>query len=279
MESRKPWPDRRFKSGTGTAVGQTVENGVLPRVKERPRAFSQIELLVTMAIFSLILGVVFALFHYGTRGFHKAQNRAFAHSQILAVKAALAADLQRGHFLGMHSDRIRVSVKDKKGGTVEARRDKLSAVTLSTWVTSAPGSLAQDEAFGYGGMPLWDAYVLYVAGQETEPATSLMRYVFFEGAGSPLASNAGAFTPPENLFATLTGNSDTDGSVAGMVKKSVLAESLSHFDVTLDPSSQVVTIRLRVLERQGDIVSEGEQNHQALSAIFSFRPYNTIPKL
>lgn len=260
-------------------MGEASENGVLPRVRYRPRAFSQIELLVCMAIFSLILGVVFALFHYGSRGFHKAQNRAFAHSQILAVKAALAADLQRGHFLGMHSDRVRVSVTDKEGEAVVARRDKLSAVTLSTWVTSAPGSMSKDQAFGFGGMPLWDSYVLYVAGQEAEPATRLMRYVFFEGPGSGLAADAGTFASPETLFAALTGNPETDQAVTGMVRKSVLAESLSHFDVTLDPSSQVVTIRLRVLEKQGDIVSEGEQNHQALSAIFSFRPYNTVPKL
>lgn len=250
--------------------------------ENKGQAFTLIEVVVSIGLFALVLAVVFALFHFGARGFKKAQERSYAHSQILSTKAALSADLQRGHFLGVHSEEFSVSVPKLDGsGTVQARRDKLATVALSTWLTSAPGAQSESQAYGFGGIPNWDSYVLYVAGQAPERATELHRYVFFEGTGATLAEDAANLRFPEPLFTALVGDPALDATAPGLVKRTLLADSLSQFAVELDYQAQLVTVRLRVLEdpTKGEIAEQGEQNRGSLSAVFSFRPYNTVPKL
>lgn len=237
--------------------------------------FSLLEMVVSVALFGLLMGLIFYFMRMGSQGYYFAQTRASVQNQILAVKNAVANDLERAHFLGVHRIQVDKVVNTKRGDTtVQTRRDIMSTVALSKWVLGDT-SFDPNEGFSFGGLPVWDCFIVYRPEQAYEPTVGLSRYVLFNDSTKTPAralGNPASF----NQFATET---FTTAGVPSIVRVGKVATDVSHFEVGLDNTRQIVTLKVRVLEKTGDVTNAIEENRKETTALFSFRPYNTVPRL
>lgn len=232
-----------------------------------------LETIASTAVFLLIMAMTTALLRYSMTHYQSLRSRSDAQGELLAIKANLTPDLQRGHFRGVDFREVTVSAaRRNRPGTVSARRDVLSVVTLAEWVSGVAEPV--ETSYGYGGIPRWNAYVVYAAGRERLATSSLTRYIL---QGSDLAHRALSLEPLPDLQG-FDGGSTTphEGST---LRRSKVAERLAHFEVEPDEQRQMIKVKVRVLEDSGEVTSAAQEGERYYTAVFSVRPLNTTPKM
>lgn len=242
---------------------------------KRASGFSLLEMVISVSLFGLLMGMVFYFLAIGNRGFQFAQNRASVQNQVLGVKSSLTADLEQTHFLGVHSLEVKKTVSKRKSSEqVEARRDILTMVALSKWVLN-DGTFDPNSGFSYGGIPVWDTHVVYRPDQVGDATVKLERIVLHNNSTRASAKALG--TP--SGFATFPNLSFDAKSRPDTARISALAKNVSHFEVSQDSTRQMLNVKLRILEDGGDITAAAEENIKETTVIFGIRPRNTVPKL
>ncbi len=236
--------------------------------------FTLFEVVATTSIFLLVMATTAVLLRYSVRNFANITSRSNAQGQLLAIKAALGPDLQRAHFSGIDHREVTVQAQLRNSSaTVSSRRDVLSIVSLADWVVSQGGGGPQ-LSYGYGGIPNWDSYVVYAAGRTSESTTTLTRYVLHNHSLASQAISLGSLTGIDQFDGT-----GTVPHADALKRRTTLAESVAHFETDLDEQRQMVKVVVRVLEDTGELTAAGEESGRMFTAVFSIRPYNTIPKL
>lgn len=256
----------------------TIKNGskVAPVGKlSSARGFSLLEMVISVTLFGMLMGLVFYFMAMGNRGFKFAQGRASVQNQVIGIKSSLAFDLEQTHYLGVHALKVEKTVDKKRGDDkAEARRDVLSLVALSRWILT-DGSFDPDKGFSYGGIPQWDAFVVYRPHQTYDPVVKLERIVFYN---DDTRNDARALRPPQD-FSLFSGLAFEPKTHPGTAKLSTLAENVSHFEVVQDNSRQMINVKLRILEEDAEVADATEENIKETTVVFGIRPKNTVPRL
>lgn len=204
-----------------------------------------VELLVSVAIFSIALTGLFLLFRKSYQAYHYLEKRQSLQVEMLKVKAQLKADFLLSHFrsLGVIS----------KTGTFEGKdvaRDDVSCLILDDW---------RDES-NYHTItraPRWNQYAAYSTKKKK---TTLTRLVLQDGSRFPIQP-----------LPTLTSY--------GLVNSQLLSENLLSLkgEINYDTRDLAITIELgRYLGSRGVDDKRVFENYQG---VFRFTPQNTQPKL
>lgn len=214
------------------------------------------EVIVSMFVFVLILGLVFLLFGIGSRGFRTMETRQTAQNQLAAVRASLQRDLQVSHFYGVHLD-------DGGSFTVDGvshPRHALSAVGLSDW--DDPSKV--DEV----GVPIWDQWVVYRATNKEK--AEFMRHVVLPEAGQTGRRLLRSADRLSDLVATVVTH---DPSWDRVSSSQILARGVRGVKAALDGSERAVQIEV-TLEQQTD---PKNPKPDVITAVFYIKPHNTVP--
>jgi prepilin-type N-terminal cleavage/methylation domain-containing protein len=126
----------------------------------RARGFSLLELIVAMAIFSIVSALVFLFFRYGTRAFAKANARHGLQTEALRVAESIQKELKRSNRATVVpvNDASREMTVD--GNTVH--RDVLCFATLQDWRDRMNSNNFDLETRA----PKWNRYMVYYATKE-----------------------------------------------------------------------------------------------------------------
>ena len=215
--------------------------------------FTLIELIISMSMFLLLLGLIFLLFGIGSKGFRTVEARQGAQNQLAAVRSAFQNDLQVSHFYGVRPGR---STSYLING-VEQRRDSLSAVALSDWED-------RDEF----GLPDWDYWAYYRVTNEEHG--QLIRHKVRPEPGQ----HGPDLLREADLPAGIELSAQPFNPAWGKIKQTqVLARSVRSMTVALDQAERAVEISLTVEQK----TDEKNPKPDVITATFYIKPHNTVP--
>lgn len=216
-----------------------------------------LELLLSMGMLGLVLGLVFLAFRATVRVFGESTLRQSAEQQLKAIRVLLERDTELTNFW-LANVATRTSVE----GT---SRDGISLVALSDWNNAA--------LFQSGTLrPAWDRQIVWYATQKTPGR--LIRQV---NAPAPVSPATYLNTPYPLLLpgfsdTTLESNHDT-------LSTRYLSDDVVDFGVTsrLQNATLRVTLHLR---KSGNYRRESmEKTENSLQVVWTFCPKNTWPPL
>lgn len=212
------------------------------------------ELMVSLSVFALALGMVFVLFQKCYQTFNFLQQRQSLQAQVLRVSGLLEMDFRQSH---LYSVGIQPRSTMVDGHSV--RQDAVSCLALDSW--SKAGNFTGD-----AGIPKWNQYVIYLV--EPSRPKELQRWTY-----QPKAKPPRTWLPVAPL-------SDMFGiSQDKLVGRRTLCESVLAWECEVDLSKEVVvqTLRLRsVVGRRG---IDDKRASESFEAKFRWAPKNTLPKV
>lgn len=211
-----------------------------------------VELLISMAVFLLVLGMVFLLFGISSRGFRTVEARQLAQNQLAAIRGAFQRDLQASHFYGIHLDTGNVMTI---AGTSQ-RRDALSAVHLS-----------QEDRRDEFGVPNWDQWTVFRVTREEQG--QLLRHVVRPrgGEGRQLLRAADGLA---ELARQVAVHDPTWGRVS---PPQVLARGVRSLRANLDASTRTVELEVTIAQ----VTDPRNPRPDIITSIFVIKPHNTVP--
>lgn len=217
---------------------------------------SLIELLISMGMFTMLLGTVFLLFGVGSRTFLSLETRQTAQNQLAAIRASYQRDLQVTHFYGIHLDTANSVTLQ---GVVYPRH-ALSAVSLS--------DPARTDAYDMYGVPQWDQWVVYrVVGQEMG---QLLRHTVAPAAGQRGRQLLRSADGLANLALAVTPYNSAWGRVS---PPQILARDVRSLKAKLDPQQRAVEVQVTIEKK----VDYKNPKPDVLTATFYVKPHNTVP--
>ncbi|MGE0488041.1 MAG: type II secretion system protein J [Vulcanimicrobiota bacterium] len=232
--------------------------------REIRRGFSLLELMFAVALFSLLMIMVFAFFQYATRSFQLASVRQGIQSDGLRVMNSLQSDLRRTAESTITLD-PRLATVTVNGTT--PRRDAISLGGLYNWTDAS-----NTDNFDPGtGQPRWNRYIVYYATRNEEGA-HLYKLVL-EPAPPPIApialplvdlQDASRDDPSTNVF---------QGSSPAFV---LLAKNVQEF--SLENKAGTIQVNVTLRERRGARPNSGQgSGEEVFELMTGVRPENTYP--
>ncbi|MCA9778439.1 MAG: type II secretion system protein [Candidatus Eremiobacteraeota bacterium] len=216
------------------------------------RGFTLIETLITLAVFSLLLVLIFGTFSMSTSIFQDTDVRQSTEIQMKSIKLLLQRDVELSDFWFMNS------VSRVQGDSTY--RDALSISTLGDWDNAA-------EFDATTGRPTWSRYVVWYATQET-PGRMIRQVV--DGGGA-------ALTGP---YADLSINiNETPGSNANVLYSRTLSDRVKDFRVDTRLQNGTVEVKLRLESRGAGRPNSMQRTVDNLELTLTFRPRNTWPQI
>lgn len=221
----------------------------------QPRAFSLLEVVLSMFLLGIVSLVLFEVFRVGTGYYRVAVLRQGSQGSARRALVSLERSLLQAYpeAISLQNDATRAV--DVNGQPF--RRDALCMPDLSNW--------SDLSLFNAAGMPLWDRYAVVYATRQVP----LGRLVALEidpggaGVGGPWAG----FVP-----GLLT---DVPPAVGGeVVSRKILAQEVLDFTVTPDGESYQVDLRLR---GQATGPTQGPQRVEDFQLRLRARPQNKLP--
>lgn len=212
------------------------------------------ELMVSLSVFALALGMVFVLFQKCYQTFHFLQQRQSLQAQVLRVSGLLEADFRQSHLYS-----VGVQPRSATVDGLAVRQDAVSCLTLDNW--SRKANFIENT-----GIPKWNQYVIYLV--EPSRPKELQRWTY---QPSPR---------PPRIWLPVAPLSDMFGiSQDKLVGRRTLCESVLAWECEVDLSKEVVvqTLRLRsVVGRRG---IDDKKAAESFEARFRWAPKNTLPKV
>ena len=219
------------------------------------RGFSLLELIVSMSIMLLVSATAFFLFRTCTSNFQVGMTRQSLQSQLRRVATRLNLDVRQSSFYTIKESGATVSV-DMEPGLVNARRDSVS--------------LGRANGFDpVTGLTIWDHYTIYVATQEV-PRGRLVTY----RVTTPATTEQKILG---DFISSLISYSMVPSSKAEANTTKTLTRDLHQFRVDLDPSNQMVVIRLAVRGQAGHTAEGRRSTAETAEMVFRYRAENTWP--
>lgn len=197
--------------------------------------FTIIEALVTITMFTLFMGILFATLSYGFRTYSVALARSDVTTEARRLVLFLENELRSSAYFS-----IAVQSRVVSG----LHRDGFSFVTMRDW--------SREEAYDpIESQPNWDLYMIYYATQEL-PTGRLVRMVI-----EPDPGDVGSFpySPFSNTAEKFMLNDPSVHELGSeLINARVLASKVKSFEVTLLPVTQEVDVS--ILLRQNGIMSQ-----------------------
>lgn len=128
----------------------------------RQRGSTLIELIVAMALFLVLIGLIFSFFRFGTRSFAQANSKQGLQLDAIKVVENLQRELKRSHFSS--STPIYGSSRNMIVDGETVHRDVLCFAGLKDWNTITDSNNFDQVT----GAPLWNRYWVYYATKEPE---------------------------------------------------------------------------------------------------------------
>ena len=226
--------------------------------EQRLRAFSLLELVVSLAALTFVFGIVFLLLSYGVGGFSLLQTRQSLQSNALRCRLRLERDLGLSHF---------DSLSTLQRGTAHSE-DALGMLGLSSWNS--------ESSYSSDGLPLWNRQIVYSAEPGLGGKLSLIRtefepappsgysYLPVRPVGNQVLSAAGTTSPPSAL---------------GLVRRETMIEDLEDFECHLDSSRQLALVTLKQRQSGAKRPAGSQKTEETFEAVFEIDPLNTSPRL
>jgi len=232
---------------------------------KRAQGFSLIELIVSMAMISLVSALVFGLFRICSTVYASGNSRLTLQSELRRISARFGLELRHSSFytVSVASNQVTVPVDPGMSAeTVQVRRDAVSCAAL------LDPSLAT--SYDADGLPLWDSFTVFTCTQES-PNGRLYRYQLSHAPSVLQAPRFG--TGPIPISYQVIPN-------AFAIPQSIrlMSKDIYRFQVNVDYANQQVTIRLGLRGHIGRTI-EGRSTADIAETIFHFKPENTWPKM
>lgn len=232
---------------------------------KRVRAFSLLELSVSMAILSLVLLGIFGIFEVGQSTFHYASLRQGLQSEARIAFYSMSNDLRHSSFVTATAQPRTVSVilpRQEKRGPQTLDRDGLCMAGVQDW--GSPGAV--DPLTGF---PNFDCYVVYYA--TTEPEGRLIRQIVKPALLGPY---------PNAQFSVANSMRDTPLTNANRVGLTrTLSSRLLSLRARRDNATRLINVRLRFrgmgANRPGSPAKADETFEMSLKTF----PENTYPRV
>ncbi|MCA9793242.1 MAG: prepilin-type N-terminal cleavage/methylation domain-containing protein [Candidatus Eremiobacteraeota bacterium] len=232
--------------------------------RETKRGFSLLEMMFAVALFALLMIMVFAFFQYATRSFQLASVRQGIQSDGLRVMNSLQGDLRRTAESTITLE-ARPATVTVDGAT--PRRDAISVAGLYNW-----NDASNTDNFDPGtGQPRWNRYIVYYATRNEEGG-HLYKLVL-EPAPPPVA-------PVPLPLTELQDNSKDDPSLnifqGGNPAFVQLARNVQEF--SFENKSGTIVVHLTLRERRGARPNSASGSGvEVFELVTAVRPENTYP--
>lgn len=217
------------------------------------RGASLLELIVSMAIFGLIMSMVFLLFGIGSRGFRTVEGQQGVHNQLAAIRASLQQDLQQTHFYGIFSSEY---ARNLHG--ISHPRHIFSTVAVSDWNASG--------AVNDYGLPLWDRWVVYRV-TNTDSGELVRQLV------KPRSGKGRLLLRPADRLEEMASLDQVVTPWGGDVSPNILARGVRALRLERHDAQRAVTVEV-TLEQKADYESA---KPEVVTASFYIKPHNTVP--
>ncbi|MFA7484229.1 MAG: type II secretion system protein [Vulcanimicrobiota bacterium] len=214
------------------------------------RGFTLLETMITLAVFSLLLVLIFGTFSMSTSIFQDTDVRQSTEIQMKSIKLLLQRDLEMGDFWYLNT------VLRTHGGM---QRDGMAIGTLADW--DDPGQYD-----GTTGRPAWNRYIVWYATQED--TGRLIRQVI-DGGGLLAAPYAG-------LSTNLNEDPDTNSDV---LYSRTLSQRLMDFQVVPMMQNGTVEVKVRLQSKGAGRPNSMERTVENLELAMTFRPRNSWPQI
>lgn len=225
----------------------------------RRRAFTLVELMVCMGVFSLLAVVALGILVFGARGFHQVIYRQGAQSDIRRIMAALQRDLASTHHRS-------IALADRESPAGYAR-DAICMVSLSNW--NEPANF--DEYL----RPRWDSYVIYYATREQEGPNEVGRLIR-ESVEVTDPTLVGPFE-----FWDFPGGHLVEGTPlqTTRVSSQVVSDRLWKLELENDLIGQSVSLRVALRNPPQVRATGAEREMHTMEVLLKVKPANTWPQI
>lgn len=232
---------------------------------KRKQAFSLIELVVSMAIISLISALVFGLFRMCSSVYASGNSRLSLQSELRRIAARFGIELRHSSFHTVSEAANVVTVPVDPGMSAETTQVRRDAISCAALLDPSLTTSYDDD-----GLPLWDNFTVFTCTQDS-PNGRLYRYQLSHTPSVLQTPRFGANPIP-------AGYQVIPNAFAVTQSTRLMSKDIYHFQVDMDYANQNITIRLAL---RGDIgrTIEGRSTADIAETIFHFKPENTWPKM
>ena len=227
---------------------------------EKSSGTTLIELIVAMAMLSLLTALLFGAFEMGTRVFRDTTVRQTSENQLRSIKLLLERDANHTNFWYCNKNALPRSVGGKN-------RDALAMSTLDDWESPANfDSLTL--------RPVWNRYIVWYADQSS-PTGTLYRQLVEPPLPSP-PDPPGFITPYGALGANINEEPALNEDV---IYTRSMSEDVIDFTVNLrfenGTIETILQLRAEGIQRPGT----QDRTEENLQVRFTFQPKNTWPRI
>lgn len=220
----------------------------------RERGLALIELIISLAMLSLLLLLIFSTFELGTRLFRDTTTRQSSEMELRGIRLMLERDVNLSNFWYSNT------VEREIGGS---RRDALSLVSLSNWDDSTLYDPTTKR-------PAWNRYIVWYA--TGEPKGRLIRQAL-----APSLGGSPYFTQP---YGALPLNlSDDPMSNANLVYSRELTQNLREFRTQTRLQNGTIETHIRLQASGSKRPQSTENTEDHLEVTLTFQPKNSWPAI
>ena len=229
------------------------------------------ELVITMAMLSLLTLLLFGAFEMGTRIFRDTTVRQSSENQLRAIKLLLERDINQSNFWYCSDYSTGRDVGSKK-------RNGLALATLDNWddptnfditETNVPPAPPIPPTY----RPMWNRYIVWYADMRS-PVGNLYRQLV-----QPATVPAGGFTAPYDPLVLAANINDDPSLNTDVIYSRTLSENVLEFktEMSFRDGAISTTINLRAdgIQRPGTL----DKTQDNLQVRFIFQPKNSWPKI
>ena len=221
----------------------------------RERGNLLLELIVSMGIFTLLIGLLFAAFHQGTRIFGETTVRQSTARQMRNIRLLLGRDAKLANFWN--------STFLSRYNASYGYRDALALSALSDWDDPTKFD-------GFSGRPLWDRYVVWYATEE-------LNGKLYRQLVAPSFTGPSLIDPYDTLPSNVS-NIDPNNN-DDIISSRLLSESVRNFRLDLRAQDGTLRAVVRLLSKGGPGVQTQTRVEDHLEVEMTFELRNSWPKI
>ncbi len=220
-----------------------------------------VELLVALAVLSLVSGIGFFVFELGAKSFQTLVVQQGLEAQLRRIAAALRRDLLVTNSLGISSNTSRSAIFEGQSFP----RHALCFPGVSDW----KGPQAYEPS---SGLPNWDRYLLYYAN--TQPTGRLFRCQIDPPGGAFAAAPLAAFATSPSLYLL-----DNPKLVPDCESVTSLTQELLEFAVQASAGNARVGLHVKLLDDKAPQAGGAGRKQYLQEIQLELTALNTFPQL
>lgn len=229
------------------------------------KAFTLLDTLLSLGLFSLLTLVLFSVFAQGTSLFSLGVSRSDLHSELRNISALMGREINHSSFYSLAIENTGTTIFTPRDLTRPEQQEQVHRDAFSCAALRNP--MEESSYAPSTGSPLWDCHCVYFSSQES-PYGKLMRFRVAQAADErqfPLGSFPGII------------NTYSATAMPGTFR--VLSQRLMEFAVERVLADQLLIIRLSLRGNEGRITQGHKSTAEILESKLVFKLENTWPRL